>query len=218
MIPIVVTAILQEPVITYGSQVDHLCLDGPLSWALMRQAGELPPMGDWPLDFEVPLAKWTLPLPTGLADPRLYATGVDAVWGWCSGPGRYDALRHGRMEVRRSPCISPLQAWTDADTVQIAMGRFKGKDVSYPSVVAREIRWSAVGDPAEVRRLLSSCPGVGKLRHHGNGAVSEWLVEEGGHADDWKRGRYLPDATGIPRGIRAPYWHASREAPCSICL
>lgn len=210
-----VTARMAEPIVTYGSQVDQITLDGLLAWALMMEGGGPQPMGDWPLDYDLPLERWTRPYPPGEADPRLFVAGLAEVWGWCSSPAWYEALNHGQMAVRRRPAVQQMRDWTEDATVQTSMGRYKGKDLAYPTVYARELRWVLLGDPSEVRRLLQSCSGIGKLRHHGNGAVDAWSVVERAEGPDWSRGRMLPDPGGVLRGIRPPYWHPSRQVRCA---
>lgn len=214
--PIEVVAHLCEPIVTYGGVADPMCIDGPLAWAKMTETPGVPPLPqDWPMDFDLPLARERFPDVGGEGlHPGLLDDG--APWVWCAGPARYEPLLHSRMEVRRRPSVHEMIGWTGEKSVQTAMGRFKGGDLSYPTVYTQEVRWWAVGVPDEVLRLLTRCNSIGKLRHHGNGAVDRWEVFHRGEPESWRVGKALPMAGGAPSAIRPPYWHPSRRCPCSV--
>ena len=91
--------------------------------------------------------------------------------------------------------------------------------------------WYAVGDPAEVLRLLNQhVRGLGRHRHHGHGEVAAWDVQEADVGPVrwlWREpgvpARHIPlamlrDWSGEVRwtGYRPPYWLPGNQAWCAI--
>lgn len=102
-----------------------------------------------------------------------------------------------------------------------AEGPYKGYQMPVFARHAKEITWYVVGDSEEIRRLLRFANSIGKKPAQGWGAVREWLVEPWPH--DWsvygpqrRLMRALPQAGGIPHGIRPSYWNPRHYVPCRL--
>jgi hypothetical protein len=233
-VPLKITCELMAPAIL---DMNGCHLDGLLSWAAATRYFERegidplhtnPNLMDWPDDFELPLARWIMPLtvaPVG-ADDRLYAPGTRDVWGWCASQVVTEWLARERLAFRGKSPTDEILRLTDAKSVNIASGRFKSIDLAHEARHAKTLTWYARGDAAAVRDLLGDIVGVGKKHNVGPGrvrcsleGVPQWCVEE--VEDDWSvmaqdaPMRNLPwsPALGIGRfgGVRAPYWHRSRH-------
>lgn len=218
--PMKVTAIMGEPVVYFE---DGMHFDGPLSFGAyveyVREHGDnLPPMGAWALDFDLPLSRWTVPAPAGV-DPRLLDTD-GRLWGWRASAAQADWVAQGRLEVRKRPAEEAMIRYTRAASHHSGMGPLKAKDIAHPTLLAFEIQWYAHGDRKGVERLLSYVTHIGALVGHGPGRVLRWVVEPMGV--DWscerdgKLMRVMPREGGPRRSIRAPYHHRSRRAPTAF--
>ncbi len=225
MIPLRITAVLAEPVVTY---LDGLHLDGPLSYGAFRllpveEREALPPIdGPVATDMDIPLKRWTCPAIENTDPNILDAEGM--LWGWCASAAHADWQLETSVQIRKRPAISEMVHRTSSPSVQISAGPFKAQDKRYPAMFAWEVHWFAVGCLAPVERLLAEVPAIGKLTHHGHGRILRWRVEP--WHEDWsvERGdgltRRMPvgwhSGEGWPgRGaIRAPYHHRSRVVPC----
>jgi len=217
--PMRVRAILAEPIVTTDAL---LMLDGPVAkgayYLYIREHGRysLPPIAEEAVDFELPFATWTRPAPEGA---RLHPSLLNArgeVWGWCVSRAEADWICETKVEVRKRPPIGEFARYTDAKDHHTSLGPMKAKDVAFPARVAWELRWYALGDRDAVAHLLSLVPGLGKLCHHGWGYVERWIVEPMGpmERDRWMA-RHFPASGGRIMGVRAPYHHRHRRAPCS---
>jgi len=217
--PMRVRAILAEPIVTTDAL---LMLDGPVAkgayYLYIREHGRysLPPIAEEAVDFELPFATWTRPAPEGA---RLHPSLLNArgeVWGWCVSRAEADWICETKVEVRKRPPIGEFARYTDAKDHHTSLGPMKAKDVAFPARVAWELRWYALGDRDAVAHLLSLVPGLGKLCHHGWGYVERWIVEPMGpqERDRWMA-RHFPASGGRVMGVRAPYHHRHRGAPCS---
>lgn len=217
--PMRVRAVLTEPIVMSQGQ---LMLDGPLAkgafYVHQREHGRyaLPPMeAGPPVDFELPVATWTRPATEGA---RLHPSLLNArgeVWGWCVSRAIADWIGETKVEVRKRPPMRDFARYTDAANHNVALGPMKAKDVAFPARIAWEVSWYALGDRDAVASLLALVPGLGKLAHHGMGAVDRWIVEAMGpnERDRWMD-RPMPAADGRVVGVRAPYHHRLRRAPC----
>lgn len=208
-VPLRITARMGEPVVTYG---DGLHLDGILSYGAMladpETAASLPHISgptahDWPL----PLARWI----------------VGDEWGWCASAAHADWLVRSKAEVRKRTPTAEMTRLTRDRTVNVASGPFKPQDKAFPTLMALEVEWYALGAADGVRRLLDLVTHVGKLSAHGYGRVLEWEVAEA--AEDWSIERdgeltrrmpaaLRPHAAPGRGGLRAPYHHRSRMGAC----
>lgn len=209
----IVTARMREPVIYYE---DGMHLDGPLSYAAFRayqRAGgaPLPPITDpWAVDFDLPLERWAIPLPDGADVDQRLLDSQGLVWGWMCSRVEADWLGRGKMEYRKRPDTQRMGRYTTAKSHQLGTGPLKAFDVAFPTLTARELRWVAVGDVDEVRRLLHLVTHIGKKSTTGMGAVDEWTVET---CEQRSFERRMPCDGGMLGAIRAPYHHVSRRVP-----
>lgn len=221
--PFRVRAVMGEPLIYYH---DGLHLDGLLAWgayqAHVREHGAdgIPNINaPWALDFDLPLARWQRPVPDGatLHPNLLDADGM--LWGWCASAGFAEWVAHGKMEFRKRPDLMRMARYTKNPSHHLGAGPFKAFDLAYPTELAFEIEWYALGDRERCEALLCDVTHIGKKSKLGMGKVLRWEVEDIGH--DWsieKEGvlmRRMPRDGGRPGTIRAPYHHQSRRAPCA---
>jgi hypothetical protein len=237
-VPLHVIADMSQSVAGPG---DPLHLDGILAHAAYRdlppaEREQIPDIREpWALDFDLPLARWEweIALPPG-ADGRLCVPGtvrVDGergvqlgrVWGWRASAERAQWLAMGiRETVKRMP-VREMVRYSSDRRVEIS-GPMKSRRIGHATRFAHRIEWWALGDEAEVRRLLDAhVTHVGKLHHHGSGRVLRWLVERcdedlSVERPDGTLARVLPSGYGgRPTtwadwgGIRPPYHHPSRR-------
>ena len=214
--PLTVTAHLVEPVAGWR---DDITLDGPLSWgaylAYVDEHGDdLPPKNPlWAVDFDLPLAKWSAPLPASWKpDPRLL-TADGEVWGWCVSRPMFDEPALSVVEVRRKPALEEMSQWSNAKRHHIGLGPLKARNVPHAAGFVREITWSALGDKAGMEDLLARVHNIGRLSRSGNGLVASWEVTIGGTSNDWED-RPMPSEGGFLTAVRAPAHHPSRQVPC----
>jgi hypothetical protein len=236
MTPLVVTAHLAEPIVTYG---DGLHLDGPLAFACFQdlspaaRARVTPIESPWAADFDLPLARWTGPSDlSATTDPRLTTDGAMApdpdgvlcgeVWGWrCSAAVAVGPSWATTHDHRRRPAVEGMVQWSEARRLELGGGPRAARNLTFPATVVRTVRWYAVGDGARVGALLSRhVPAIGKLARTGAGRVRGWTVEE--FNEDWSilgpsgqimrrlPSRMFPDRPTTEGAIRAPYHHRSR--------
>lgn len=219
--PLKITARMGEPIVTYDGV---LHFDGILSWCASREyisehGDDLPPIGGpWMVDFDLPLARWRVPPVPGCDERLLDADGM--LWGWCASAGEAIWLSHGKVEVRKRPAIDEMVRFSRDKTYNAGAGPTKAKDLTFPTLFAREVTWYVRGEREAVKRLLDVwATHLGKLHGHGHGKVLEWRVETS--PVDWSIQRdgllmrRMPREGGQRGGIRAPYWHRSRQVPCA---
>lgn len=240
--PLRVTARLAEQIIYFG---DGLHLDSILAWAafmrLPRDAREsLPPVDlcDFPIDIELPLARWRVPCsdPSTLADARLLdADGM--IWGWRATAALADWELKSSAEWRRKPPLGEYMRHTSEKRMETGAGPYKAYNVSVPTVFAHSVSWECVGDIDAVRLLLSDIHCLGKKHQRGSGRLlqrddgsPQWDVEPvDGGADhgieiaadghllarampaEYVTGRGLRTGGTIMISVRAPYHHYSRR-------
>jgi hypothetical protein len=216
---VTVTAVLAEPVVALEGNPAHL--DGPaawsafLSWADGHGRFSLPPPGDPDRceDFALPLATWTAPVP-GVAHPTALAADPAMTWGWACSRALWEPEGWSAVQVRKHPETGIAERYARDRGWDIGGGPLKARDVPFPAVLVREVRWHALADPAPLLALLRRVPHLGRLGGHGNGRVLSWRLEPGAARDAW-RDRVMPQAGGQPGAARAPYWHPSRRMPCT---
>lgn len=231
MRPLRITARMAEPVVYIG---DGMAFDGILAAAWMRDlpyelTSKWPTASrdePWLRDLELPLAKWQTPY-DGDCESRLRDPMTGSVWGWRASSVFADWSVSTRVEVRKRPPLHEMKDWSDAVDVNISAGRFKAHDLKLPARFASVLTWFAVGRPKPVLRVLRNhITALGRKVGHGNGRVLEWQVED--WHDDWsvQVGETLsrPMPRGFApgpvarRGVRAPYWHPSRQLDCVVPL
>ena len=230
-----IVAEMSEPVIYYG---DGMHLDGILAWAkytdLSREErAAVPPITEpWAWDFDLPLRTWSVPSVTAeYVDDRLFVNRPrvrnghkeGALWGWCASAVHAEWLCHDRYAIRKRPELEQMVRYTESPSVNLGAGQQKATNLLLPARFATELHWYAVGDFAEVGRLLAHVRAVGKITTKGPGSVMRWRVEP--WKEDWSvmcagsLTRVMPigyDAAGgyaAEASIRAPYHHASRVVP-----
>ena len=233
----IIDAELVEPVVTYG---DGLHLDGPLSFAAFSvlsqdEQRKVPPLsGDWAVDFELPLDRWEhdcdLP-PT--ADPRLTIDGVlkqtrrgtrGIVWGWCcSAAVPVGQILETSHSLRKRPAIGEMVKYGTERRYESGCGPHKAKDLVYPAIHVRKLRWYCRGDAETTLEMLTRyVPSVGKLSRQGPGRVRKWTMKK---VDvDWSirnqeglpmrrlPALMFPEHPVLDGTIRTPYYHRSRWA------
>lgn len=225
MTPMRITAEMGAQVVYDG---DPIHFDGLLAGAVWNrmigqgeaQPGEAPEGDTVPDDFELPLARWTAPL-VGECHPSLLDDDA-RLWGWKASDVVWpDEFRECTWALRRMPSSGDFAEHTDADKWDDSTGILKPRDKTYPTRFATHLHWYAVGDPGEVRDLLSWVSHIGHLRNEGMGKVIDWTVEpiddDRSLIHEGQLRRTLPASkvdSPEPRirgTIRPPYWHSSRE-------
>lgn len=226
--PLRVYCDLAEPVVYFG---DGMCFDGLLAaawfrdlpYALTSTWASATREEPWIPDLDLPLSRWAVPY-AGPCDPRL-KDDSGRVWGWCASAVHAEWLVHTKVEVRKRVPVDEMQRWSDAGDVDVSSGRYKASDLKLPARVARRLEWYAVGDGKAIERVLTEhVTAVGRKVGQGNGRVLRWRVEDWPH--DWSVSRggrltrpmpqgYAPGPVQV-RGVRALYWHPSRQIRCVV--
>lgn len=178
----------------------------------------------------------TLPLPLArCGDPD-----ADADWHWLA----TFADAHPRSQTITDPDIRWRTSRTDHHRLQQItpvigraavsdkQGRYQRRIVPVTARPATHLTWRAVGDPDQIRDLLTDLSSIGKHTGVGEGQVTSWHITATPEIDDWSAGhehepgvlgRTAPPRcvehttinTGPPGtgSLRPPYLHpASRAA------
>lgn len=216
-----VTARMAEPVITYD---DGMHLDGILAMAAYRDLSEearwaLQSITEpWALDFDLPLARWSVAGDTPPGSDARLRDDTGRVWGWLATRALARVERRGTHEIRKRVPTEETVRWSKAKTVHAGLGPAKAYDLKLPTIWAHQIHWLAIGDLAEVLRLLDThMYGIGKHCAKGLGRVLEWRVDPapGVDAAFICSHRRMPSLEGTAQSlatIRPPYHHNSRVA------
>lgn len=94
--------------------------------------------------------------------------------------------------------------------VDVKAGLYKNHRMPMITYLLPKLDWYAVGDKAEVERMIRQITHIGKNRSQGFGRVTEWTVEE--WPEDLSHLRAIPDPDGeYEMGVRSPYWLACRK-------
>lgn len=230
MIPIRITAHIVGGIIFHPAE--GLTIDGPLAWAAaLERLGE---------DAFVQVDNAEMARRTAEPDPGvpLAVHREGNLWLYSASLAELDGyhgtdLRH--WNKRFDDAFA--QAYYDAidlgrsAKVQMNSGEFKSyHQPIYVEAVERLI-WYAIGDPDEVRRLLTDhITHIGKKHNRGYGIVAAWDVEPwDGPADRWLWREDGTPARAIPTtmlddwrgevawaGFRPPYWLQAHHAWCAI--
>lgn len=229
MIPLIIKAIMSEPVCYYG---DGLHLDGPLAFAVFQDLdvetrNNIPPItSSWAVDFDLPLERWEVKsIVPSFVDKRLL-TNDGKLWGWKTSAVFADWIQHDGHIITRQPNILELSRWTTSPSVNVGAGQLKAVSLKLPTMLATELKWWVVGDPDKIFYLLNRyIPAIGKLHNKGLGQVLEWEIIEAeeDRSIKWNNivTRVMPEninATGFSAvaTIRPPYHHRSRSAPALL--
>lgn len=212
-----VTAHMAEPIVNWRPE---MMLDGPLSWGAFRlrqgrnHGPNLPPMTpDHAHDFDLPLARWTVPA-FGDHHPELLDDRGN-IWGWCtSAVITEDAAALSGVDVRRRPATDPMSRWSDAKRHHIGLGPMKARNVRLPAAFAHRLAWHIDSEePDAVMRLLEHVTHLGRMTRHGHGRILHWEIRA--HQSGAWMERPMPHKGGQPMSVRAPHHHPTRQAPCS---
>lgn len=129
-------------------------------------------------------------------------------WWWaCSSPIHGDAIRFARWFHRR---FDAGDAYDRVDErtkrVLVAGGAYKNyrnRDL-VTAPLDGVLTWHAIGDAAEVARLLRRCTHIGRGGARGNGAVRAWTVSADGDPEIARRHRPLPADYALAIGAAGP--------------
>ncbi|MGB7237814.1 MAG: hypothetical protein WBD41_17790 [Rhodococcus sp. (in: high G+C Gram-positive bacteria)] len=224
-VPFEVTARLGSPVavsVPWG-----IALDGLLAAEIRENTKAA--AHDAGTDYE-PYDPDTAPPVLELPLARCTAAG-DRQWHWCATfahpvdeiPGPHVEYWTTRPDQRGLDHIAEaLPA-----TISARQGRYRAHVMPLPVTIAAALSWRGVGDPDQVRDLLSGIAAIGRKRSSGYGHILDWIVTEHPSADLWEYshlhrsgtlGRTTPltclavrsdITTGEPvrMGLRPPYMH-----------
>lgn len=201
--PLLVTAHIDGPCV--GLVEQPVMLDGPLAWAAWQRvvaAGEpLRPIDrDAAADFPLPLERWER----------------GDTWGWCTSAADVQVLAYSGAELRRKPATGPMARFTADRSHHQGLGPYKARDTTAAFAWISTAIWHVLAtDRSDIEALLAPVTHLGKHHRLGFGQVRFWTVEDDPEAQAWRR-RPLPGPGGRIMGVRAPYWHPSRQAECVI--
>lgn len=88
----------------------------------------------------------------------------------------------------------------DVKKVLTSAGPYKSTRLYETLIVCKGLQWHAIGDAAEVRRLLASIVQIGGGRARGQGVVTEWIVDEEGDEEAARLNRPLPVDYALAHG------------------
>lgn len=211
MEPLTVTAHLHTPPVLG----DAALLDGVLFGALGAAVGATRDDG-W-ADAEA--------LP---ALPLARVEASDGAWWYAASQASLHGPERTHHGHRRVPALHYEQMLSERVT-NFTTGPDKSLRVRIiyrPAMLA--IRWTCIGDRAEIAHLLSYVGGVGARTTQGFGQVSRWRVEPGGPALDVYRTDLrvrhlpmsLPDLALVggcmvaPKRLTPPYWRGDGRVNC----
>ena len=172
-------------------------LDGILAFAFMRE--RLGPDFGTNIDVEP-----TEGLPLAVTRWR------DLWWYECGLPEYVPAAQRTRHFHRRFDAGDAARFMTGRRRVETSMGAYKNNRKPRLVHVCAEVSWKAVGDPAEVLRLLDGITAIGSGWSRGYGQVTGWTVREG----FWGGiRRMLPADYAEETGIRGSLAHCGFRPP-----
>jgi hypothetical protein len=193
-------------------------LEGILAyWALREQLGEeefaLGMTGHRPVvEAELPLAR----------------ESWEGHWWWCVSSPLAEARATFESWTHRRFDDGPALGFTPETVRRVltAGGPYKAYRTRHTRIVTPWVRWHAIGDAAELRRLLARCHNIGAGYAHGWGQVRAWTVEPGGDAAIARFRRPLPvefaaahmgqlgPGTQMDWGIRPPGRRPEQRTRC----
>lgn len=88
--------------------------------------------------------------------------------------------------------------------VQTSAGPYKNARLFDTRTICRGVEWHVVGDAEALRRILAKVSQIGARRGVGYGEVVEWIVADGGDAEEARFRRPLPAAFAAQLGISGP--------------
>lgn len=93
--------------------------------------------------------------------------------------------RTSRTDHHRLQQLTPVIGRT---AVSDTAGRYQRRLVPVMARPTTHLTWRAVGDPDEIRDLLTDLPSIGKYTGAGEGPVTRWEVTETPDLDHWSAG------------------------------
>lgn len=106
--------------------------------------------------------------------------------------------------------------------ISLSGGRYKNYYIKIYYRTATWVEWCALGDRAEIERLLPFVTHLGKKSTQGWGAVLRWEIEPVAadysiHGSDGRLMRAVPSEAGtFIYGIRPCYWEPIHQLPCEM--
>lgn len=173
-------------------------LDGILSWAFMQELLG-PDLG----------TNLNLKAVEGL--PLLVRSFGKEWWYECGTPRPSPSLQQRDKHVHRRFNSMDAERHMDAKHVNTTMGPHKNLRKPHFVTTCESVSWLAIGDAAEIRRLLKAIPSIGSGWSRGLGRVSAWEVVEG----PWE----YPFDRPVPVGATAqpgPIMHFSVRPPSHL--
>jgi hypothetical protein len=208
--PLKITATLTSPYVT----TDYIFFDSLISSAVWQECMQ-------EKAYTIPENKsevFYIPLPlklVGIKEPFYAASigfpkdAVDGIAYW---------RKHTDIESKKK--------------INIGSGEFKRYNMPMPYTSTDEIVFYANGSIAEIKRLLTWIPSIGKKRTQGYGNIKSWTVESSEH--DWSivcdgvpmRPIPISEATQLHLNCKVemffaykpPYWHRANMTPCYMPL
>jgi CRISPR type IV-associated protein Csf3 len=133
------------------------------------------------------------------------------LWWYQSGyPDYVPVTQRTKHFHRRFDVDDADRHMTGKRKVDTSMGAYKNTRKPKLVHVCREVTWKAIGDPAEIERLLQGITSIGSGHTRGYGQVTGWTVREG---FDGRIRRSLPAAYAEEQGIRGNRIHHGFRPP-----
>lgn len=222
MIPLRVVAELSSAPIFGGGP---LMLDAPLLFAWGRRAGRA--AGGVRVSDEDVIADFERRAPLARVE------GPDGLWWWACSQVTPEGPEE-RKHLHRRVSLPQVARWTDARTVNLAVGADKSLRMPvYSRPHQLSMAWTCIGDADTIRDLLRLVDSVGKHGSRGAGWVRRWTVEPDPagpplsayardltlrhlpsrlvETDDLERASALGFTASSDHALRAPYWMRTRE-------
>ena len=157
--------------------------------------------------------------------PLLRVEWNDLWWWACSSPIYEPIAEFLRYFHRRFDShLAETHMKGKKGLTSVKAGPYKNFRLTTANKVVDQIVWFAIGDPAEVARLLSRCKAIGARRGVGNGTVDCWDVEEVKDRSiamtfrplpvDYARQEGISSGTEMLWGIRPPARISQNVMPC----
>lgn len=187
MKPLKITAILGSP-ITPSAQTKDIRMDALLAFSIFQEMGHwTPKAGEDMLIPELPLL-------------ALWRDEKKPLWA-CSNMQYGEVHSSIYYRHRRWDAIALSYLKRKMTSIQFQTGRFKDKRIAYSVIypLDRQVHWLAIGDKAEVERLLEPITSIGK-HFSCYGSVLEWVVEEMDFSqDEIIKRRDIPVRSGLKK-------------------
>ena len=170
-------------------------IDGVLAWSLVRERVGLDAMALTP-DAEM----------APVTDLPLERAECDGLWWYCCSIPEIEAAARSRVHLHRRFDRQAGEAWLTPAVKRLGLSAGAYKDRRMPRVLSVTgcVTWHAIGDAAEVLRLLRGVTHLGRDRARGRGEVAGWTGTPAGGAVAARRRRPLPVAAAARLGLSGP--------------